>query len=294
MRVFWVVIKLIAGMSPAQAQRADAVEPQAGSWKTWVIVSGRQLRVPPPHDRAATEKGLSELSQMAAGRDRAALDRVSYWDTGAPSYRWSEIAVAEHPRNGIGWPIASRDLALMHIAIYDAMVAAWDSKYAHHRPRPSQARPGLWTVVANPQSPSYPAEHAVAAGAASQVLAYIFPDRAAFFRQEAEEAARSRLTAGVNYPSDTAVGLALGKQAAALVIAASPTGPMPSGPVPCRRALAGGPARIPSCRRPVPGDLGSVLARRVPPAAADPLRFVRKGGRISRAQELPAHAGHQQ
>ena len=116
MRVFWVVIKLIAGMSPAQAQRADAVEPQAGSWKTWVIVSGRQLRVPPPPDRAATEKELSELSQMAAGRDRAALDRVSYWDTGAPSYRWSEIAVAEHPRNGIGWPIASRDLALMHIA----------------------------------------------------------------------------------------------------------------------------------------------------------------------------------
>ena len=234
-------------MSPAQAQQADAVEPQAGSWNTWVIVSGRQLRVPPPPDRAATEKELSELSQMAAGRDRAALDRVSYWDTGAPSYRWSEIAVAEHPRNGIGWPIASRDLALMHIAIYDAMVAAWDSKYAHHRPRPSQARPGLWTVVANPQSPSYPAEHAVAAGAASQVLAYIFPDRAAFFRQEAEEAARSRLTAGVNYPSDTAVGLALGKQAAALVIAASPTGPMPSGPVPCRRALAGGPARIPFC-----------------------------------------------
>jgi hypothetical protein len=35
----------------------------------------------------------------------------------------------------------------------------------------------------------------------------------------AEEAARSRLTAGVNYPSDAAVGLALGKQVAALVIA---------------------------------------------------------------------------
>src|SRR5262249_54011393 len=66
---------------------------------------------------------------------------------------------------------------------------------------------------------AYPAEHAVAAGAASEVLAYIFPDRAAFFRERAEEAARSRLTAGVNYPSDVAGGLALGRQVAALGIA---------------------------------------------------------------------------
>jgi len=107
----------------------------------------------------------------------------------------------------------------MHIAIYDAMVAAWDSKYAYQRPRPSAVKAGLITVLANPSSPSYPAEHAVAAGAASEVLAYVFPDRAAFFREQAEEAARSRITAGVNYPSDIEQGLALGKQVAALVIA---------------------------------------------------------------------------
>src|SRR5262249_10891191 len=122
-------------------------------------------------------------------------------------------------KNGISWLIAARGLALMHIAIYDAMVAAWDSKYTHNRAHPSTVKSGLTTVVANPLSPSYPAEHAVAAGAAAEILAYIFPDRAAFFRERAEEAARSRLTAGVNYPSDVAVGLALGRQVAALVIA---------------------------------------------------------------------------
>jgi len=37
-------------------------------------------------------------------------------------------------------------------------------------------------------------------------------------RDKAEEAARSRLIAGVNYPSDVAAGLALGRQVAALVI----------------------------------------------------------------------------
>jgi membrane-associated phospholipid phosphatase len=106
----------------------------------------------------------------------------------------------------------------MHIAIYDAMIAAWDSKYAYKRPRPSAASPTLTTAIPNPPSPSYPAEHAVAAGAASEVLAYIYPERAESFRRLGEEAARSRLIAGVNYESDVAAGMALGKQVAALVI----------------------------------------------------------------------------
>jgi membrane-associated phospholipid phosphatase len=234
----WAIILLVAGFLPAQAQQAGSAGPQAGTWKTWVIASGAQLRVPPPPDGAATEKELDDLARIATARDRAALERVAYWDTGAPSYRWSEIAVAEHLKNGINWLVAARNLALMHIAIYDAMVAAWDSKYAYKRLHPSAVRAGLTTIVANPASPSYPAEHAVAAGAASEVLAYVFPDRAAFFREKADEAARSRLTAGVNYPSDIAAGLALGREVAALVIArgksdgtdAKWSGSVPAGP----------------------------------------------------------------
>ena len=232
-----VVMLLVASLLPAQAEAGPA-GPQAGTWKTWVIDSGPQFRVPPPPDRAASEKELGELAQIAAARDRAALDRIAYWDTGAPSYRWSEIAVAEHLKNGSNWLVAARNLALMHIAIYDAMVAAWDSKYTYNRPRPNEVKAGLTTVVMNPLSPSYPAEHAVAAGAASEVLAYVFPDRATFFREKAEEAALSRVTAGVNYPSDVAAGLALGRQVAALVIArgtsdgtdAKWTGSVPVGP----------------------------------------------------------------
>jgi membrane-associated phospholipid phosphatase len=229
---------LVVGTLAAQAQQPQAIEPQAGTWKTWVIGSGSQFRVPPPPDRGTTQEELDELEQAAATRDHAALDLVAYGDTGSPSYRWSEIAVAEHLKTGIGWPVAARNLALMHIAIYDAMIAAWDSKYAYNRSRPIADKPGLATVAATPPSPSYPAEHAVAAGAASEVLAYVFPDRAAFFRQQAEEAARFRLMAGVNYPSDITAGLVLGRQVAALVIArgkidgtdAKWTGAVPAGP----------------------------------------------------------------
>jgi membrane-associated phospholipid phosphatase len=239
----WVVVSLllllVAGAPLARAEQPAPVELQAGAWKTWVIDSGQARRVPPPPpDAAAANLEVDELQRLMAMRDRAALDSVAYWDTGAPSYRWSEIAVAEHLKNGIPWNIAARNLALLHIAIYDAMVAAWDSKYAYQRPRPSALKNGLKPLIANPASPSYPAEHAVAAGAAAEVLAYVFPERAAFFREKAEEAGRSRLVAGVNYPSDVAAGLALGRDVAALVIArgksdgsdAKWTGSVPVGP----------------------------------------------------------------
>jgi membrane-associated phospholipid phosphatase len=232
------VMLLFAWVVPSHAQQANATDSKVGSWKTWVLTSARQVKVPPPPDSAVTEKELDELVKAAAARDRVALDHIGYWDTGAPSYRWSEIAISEALKRGLPAAMAMRDLALMHVAIYDAMVAAWDAKYAYKRPYPTAARANLTTVVANPPSPSYPSEHAVAAGAASEVLAYLFPDRAAWFREQAEAAAHSRILAGVNYTSDVAAGSELGKQVAALVIErgksdgsdAKWTGSVPVGP----------------------------------------------------------------
>jgi hypothetical protein len=45
----------------------------AGSWSTWVLASGSELRLAPPPKAAATQ---AELQVMAAQRDAAALDRV--------------------------------------------------------------------------------------------------------------------------------------------------------------------------------------------------------------------------
>jgi membrane-associated phospholipid phosphatase len=121
---------------------------------------------------------MDALRAMAAERDAAALDQVSYWDSGAPGYRWNEIAIAQGLKEGIAIAVY-RVLALVNVAIYDATIAAWDAKYAYNRPRPSEADPSSTTVVPNPSSPSYPSEHAAAAGAASAVLAYLFPKDAA-------------------------------------------------------------------------------------------------------------------
>ena len=141
-------------------------------------------------------------------------------------------------RKGIPANIAYRALSVLHIAIDDAMIAAWDSKYAHVRPHPSELDTALRTAIPTPPGPSYPAEHAVAAGAAAAVLGYLYPQQAEAFHVLGEEAATSRLLAGVAYPSDVAAGLELGRKVAAKVIeraaadgsAASWTGTVPTGP----------------------------------------------------------------
>ena len=200
-------IALVAGLAAAQA--GEEIEPNAGKWKTWVIASGHDLRTPAPPNDASAE--IAELKTLAQQRDAATKDLIVYWDVGPPSYRWQEIALDETMRNNLPWPYAIRDFALLHAAIYDAMVAAWDSKYAYNRKRPSEVDATLITALPNPASPSYPAEHAVAAGAAAAVLSYLFPDRAAYFAGKGEEAGRSRVLAGVQYPRDVTAGLELGR-----------------------------------------------------------------------------------
>jgi membrane-associated phospholipid phosphatase len=102
--------------------------------------------------------------------------------------------------------------------MHDATVAAWESKYHYNRPRPSEVDNTVRPRLAVPRSPSYPSEHAAAAGAAAAVLAALLPAEAAAFQSMAEEAARSRQHAGLQYPSDYFAGLELGRRVAEKVL----------------------------------------------------------------------------
>ncbi len=105
------------------------------------------------------------------------------------------------------------------LAMYDATIAAWESKYHYRRSRPSQVDDDIRTALPVPNSPSYPSEHAAAAQAAASVLAHFLPLEAASFQAMAEEAGWSRVQAGLQYPSDYSAGLELGGRVAAEVIA---------------------------------------------------------------------------
>ena len=62
----------------------DLIEPKAGTWKTWLLSSGSQLRLPPPPGGDVTQAEIKDLKALASQRDQAALDKISFWDVGSP------------------------------------------------------------------------------------------------------------------------------------------------------------------------------------------------------------------
>src|SRR5579864_977559 len=230
------VVPMAAAGAPSQS--GGQIEPRAGAWKTWVLTSPRLVRLPAPPDQAVTAVEMKALQNLASRRNGEGRSQIEFWDAGGPLYRWDRIALDESLAHLLNTNRGARALALVSVAAYDALVAAWDSKYRYNRVRPSGADPSLATAVPTPRSPSYPSEHAVVAGAASTVLAYLFPDEAARLNSLAEEDGRTQLLAGIQYPSDVAAGLDLGRKVAGLIIERAKTdgadavfnGQIPKGP----------------------------------------------------------------
>jgi membrane-associated phospholipid phosphatase len=226
---------------PAFGQSPDQqVEPKAGTWKTWAISSGKDFRVPPPPDAAATLAELAVLKAFSQAQDSGIDDQVRFWNAGPPSYRWVDVVTSrliDPTQTPIG-AFPTRAYLYVALATYDATIAAWDSKYAFNRKRPNEIDPTIKPRVDVPRSPSYPSDYAATAFAAADVLAYFNPSEADSFRIMAEEAAQSRLYAGVEFISDYKAGMELGHRVAEKVIALAKadgsdapwTGSVPSGP----------------------------------------------------------------
>ncbi len=138
----------------AASHAAGPIEPDAGKWKTWLLKSGNQLRLPAPPDKAATTAEVKELKALAAKRDAKALDQIAFWNTGAPAYRWNEVLIAEALKRNMSSPVSGRALALLHAAIYDATVAAWDSKVCPQPTAPERLRSLAYNGHPQPKQPS--------------------------------------------------------------------------------------------------------------------------------------------
>ncbi len=203
----------------AAIQLSGQVEPTAGSWKTWIISSGKDFRVAPPPTGDESAADLEWVRNAVAESSPDLLNNIRYWTAGAPSYRWIDII---NSRALAALPLGAyphRLYTYVALAMHDATIAAWDSKYEYNRPRPGDADPTLITRAPTPKSPSYPSEHAATAAAAAAVLAYFLPAEADAFAKAAEDAGKAQLYAGLNYPSDYTAGMELGRKVAEQVIA---------------------------------------------------------------------------
>jgi membrane-associated phospholipid phosphatase len=193
-------------------------EPTAGAWKTWVLAAGNEIAVPipPARDSDKARADLRAVQLAATKRTASTRNLVDKWSGPLPTKPWTQTAFDLVSKGPVDPPLATRNYALLHVAMADAVIAAYQWKYEYEVKAPA----GVTTLVPASPDPSYPSEHAAIAGAASKVLAYLFPGAAASrFDGMAADAARSRVDAGTNTPSDVEAGLALGRAVADKVIA---------------------------------------------------------------------------
>jgi membrane-associated phospholipid phosphatase len=198
-----LVVVLIAAHVHAQ------VEPNAGHWKTWFITSGTDYRLPSP---ASYKKEIAEIISIQEKLDAKGRQQVDYWNAGAPGYRWQDM-MAKLWMYDTSYNGALANM-LLSAAIYDATIAAWDTKYAYDRPRPFAANKKIKVYAVKPESPSYPCEYSVAAGVAVTIISHFYPSLADSVSHMAQRLMASRVAAGVAFPSDTRAGFDLGKSIA--------------------------------------------------------------------------------
>jgi membrane-associated phospholipid phosphatase len=182
----------------------------AGQWKTWFISSGKEFRLGPPTPYK------DEVAQVLAAQrnlDAAGMQKIAFWNAGAPGYRWYNMMFKLWTSDITGNGALAN--ALIGTAIYDATIAAWDTKYTHNRPRPFNVDKGIKLYAPKAETPSYPCEHSVAAGVAVTLISHFYPALTDSVGRMAQQLMASRVAAGVAFPSDTKAGFELGKKIAA-------------------------------------------------------------------------------
>jgi membrane-associated phospholipid phosphatase len=207
---------LLAACSRTEAPVGD---PTGASWRPLVLASSGAIRLPPPpakgSDRERAE--LDELIGLARARSAQDMESARFWNGGA-TLRWNEVARTLVAKHGVEHTPASRVFALLAVAEYDALVAAWNNKYAHGRAAPGSSSSAVQPLFPASTEPVYPCEHATLAGASAAVLTYLFPDEADYLEKTAREHEESRLRAGMVFRSDVAAGDTLGRTVAKAVI----------------------------------------------------------------------------
>ncbi len=173
------------------------------------------LPAPPP--LTGSDQMKKETEEVFSYTNKPTLENkqlVLFWGDGVGTYtppgHWNAIAAEDFiPKNlsEVKW---ARNMALLNMSLMDAAIVCWNTKYVYYNPRPSQLNPAIKTLTGLPNFPSYISGHSTFSGAASTILGYLNPERAAAYTQMASDASKSRLVGGLHYRSDCEIGIKVG------------------------------------------------------------------------------------
>ncbi len=211
---------------------------EAGTWKLY-LGTVADYAVKAPSTSADYTAELATAKSTVAGLSAEQKTALTYWQAGSVA-RWNEIArrllakynLPPEPNEDGTYPVpssanpdayplfpfanppyASRALALLSVAQYDALVATWNYKFKYNRNNNGD------------NLPDYPSEEAVVAAASAKVLKFLFPRsvETTALEAQAQEAKMAGLWAGKNVQTDIDAGMELGSAVADKVIAYAKT-----------------------------------------------------------------------
>ena len=201
---------------------------KVGNWKTWLLDSPSQFRLPEPSAASGTPLMAEQVKivrDTATGLTDKQRSAVAYWagnpGTKTPPGQWMEIS-SDFTR-GKKLPLESLLLerSTLAMAIADTIIADYDTKYTYWSPRPSNVEPKLVTLMPTPNNPGYPSTQAAISGASDEVLTHFFPEETTRWLKVADESTNSRLWASIHFAMDDEGGFALGQNVGKQAVKAS-------------------------------------------------------------------------
>jgi len=201
--------------------------PAFGQVRAWMMtptdIATERPGPPPPASSAQMQQELAEVRNAVLNLTREQIAIVYRWADGVssptPPGHWNAIATTYISGARFSEVRTARAFALLNMAMHDAAVGCWDTKFKYFNARPSQLDPSIKTVIGLPNFPSYTSGHSTFSASAAAVLSYLFPGSSAQFDAMKDEAAISRLYGGIHYRSDIEVGKEHGKRIGGYTIA---------------------------------------------------------------------------
>lgn len=172
---------------------------------------------PPPSTNSDTMKQqVAQALYTVQHATREQLSQVQFWADGVgtwtPTGHWNYIAaqdfIGQH-WSEVRW---ARNMALLNMAQMDAAIECWYTKYYYFNPRPTQMDPMIRTLTGIPNFPSYISGHSMFSSSAATVLGHLIPSRAQAYMDMANQAANSRIYAGIHFDIDCTVGMTVGQK----------------------------------------------------------------------------------
>ena len=177
---------------------------------------------PPLVNSTKMKEETAEILRYTKDDTRDHYRIVHFWADGVgtytPSGHWDAIAAEDFIKKNYSEVRWARNMALLNMALMDASIVCWDTKYFYFNPRPTQMDPNIKTLTGIPNFPAYISGHSTFSGAAAATLAHIVPERASDYMAMAAEASLSRMLAGIHYRSDCEIGLGVGKNIGAYAV----------------------------------------------------------------------------